>query len=151
MPSQENRSAKDFASTVERATSAGVARSVVRGCPSLSPREVHAEIFKPIFGLPANPREELKLQVAEAEGNRTPLTEVLGHNGFEDRAAHQDGYASSENGSILSVLLSPRITLLSCGSATQSESRPRLGEVARDATNRRSAPLSIMIAAIQAP
>jgi hypothetical protein len=35
------------------------------------------------------------LQVAEAEGNRTPLTEVLGHNGFEDRAAHQDGYASS--------------------------------------------------------
>jgi hypothetical protein len=34
-------------------------------------------------------------RVAEAEGNRTPLTEILGHNGFEDRAAHQDGYASS--------------------------------------------------------
>jgi hypothetical protein len=28
-------------------------------------------------------------QVAEAEGNRTPLTEILGHNGFEDRGGHQ--------------------------------------------------------------
>jgi len=27
--------------------------------------------------------------VAEAEGNRTPLAERLGHNGFEDRGAHQ--------------------------------------------------------------
>ena len=32
--------------------------------------------------------------VAEAERNRTSQTEVLGLNGFEDRAAHQDGYAS---------------------------------------------------------
>ncbi len=67
----------------------------VRYCPWLSPREVHGEIFKPIFGPPVDARKAAYLQVAEAEGNRTPLTEVLGHNGFEDRAAHQDGYASS--------------------------------------------------------
>lgn len=32
--------------------------------------------------------------MAEADGNRTRLAEILGHVGFEDRAAHQDGYAS---------------------------------------------------------
>jgi hypothetical protein len=42
--------------------------------------------------------------IAEAEGNRTPLTEVLGHNGFEDRAAHQDGYASSGSPVMLSSM-----------------------------------------------
>jgi hypothetical protein len=41
--------------------------------------------------------------VAEAEGNRTPLTEVLGHNGVEDRAAHQDGYASSGDAVMIST------------------------------------------------
>ncbi len=33
--------------------------------------------------------------MAEADGNRTRLTEVLGHNGFEDRARHQTRYASA--------------------------------------------------------
>jgi len=33
--------------------------------------------------------------MAETERNRTSQTEILGLNGFEDRAAHQDGYASS--------------------------------------------------------
>jgi len=32
--------------------------------------------------------------MAEADGNRTRLTEFLGHVGFEDRGAHQDAYAS---------------------------------------------------------
>ena len=32
--------------------------------------------------------------MAEADGNRTRLTEVLGHNGFEDRARHQTRNAS---------------------------------------------------------
>ena|GEM_PF-5948812 len=27
--------------------------------------------------------------VAEAEGNRTPLAEILDHDGFEDRGGHQ--------------------------------------------------------------
>jgi len=27
--------------------------------------------------------------VAEADGNRTRLTEILGHTGFEDREGHQ--------------------------------------------------------------
>ncbi len=31
---------------------------------------------------------------AEADGNRTRQTEILGLVGVEDRAAHQDGYAS---------------------------------------------------------
>jgi hypothetical protein len=34
-------------------------------------------------------------RLAEADGNRTRLTQVLGHVGVEDRAAHQDGYASA--------------------------------------------------------
>jgi len=33
--------------------------------------------------------------MAEADGNRTRLTEMLGHNGFEDRAHHQTRYASA--------------------------------------------------------
>ena len=33
-------------------------------------------------------------RLAEADGNRTRLTEMLGHNGFEDRAHHQTRYAS---------------------------------------------------------
>ena len=32
--------------------------------------------------------------MAEAEGNRTPLRRDPPHNGFEDRAGHQAGYAS---------------------------------------------------------
>jgi hypothetical protein len=32
--------------------------------------------------------------MAEADGNRTRLAEMLGHNGFEDRAHHQTRYAS---------------------------------------------------------
>ena len=28
-------------------------------------------------------------ELAEAEGNRTPLTEILGHDGVEDRGGHQ--------------------------------------------------------------
>jgi hypothetical protein len=36
-------------------------------------------------------------QVAEAERNRTSQAEILDFNGFEDRAAHQDGYASSNS------------------------------------------------------
>ena len=67
----------------------------VRCCPSLSPGEVHGASFWPFPGRQRQVPETANLQVAEAEGNRTPLTEVLGHNGFEDRAAHQDGYASS--------------------------------------------------------
>lgn len=43
--------------------------------------------------------------LAEAERNRTSQTEVLGLNGFEDRAAHQDGYASSTCTLTLSALL----------------------------------------------
>src|SRR5689334_3796779 len=35
--------------------------------------------------------------LAEADGNRTHQTEVLGLNGFEDRAAHQDEYASDRD------------------------------------------------------
>ena len=35
--------------------------------------------------------------MAEADGNRTRLAEVLGHNGFEDRARHQTRYASGCN------------------------------------------------------
>ena len=46
----------------------------------------------------------LETTQAEAEGNRTPLTEILGHNGFEDRAAHQDGYASSGSPVMLSSM-----------------------------------------------
>ncbi|MDX6307236.1 MAG: hypothetical protein QOI06_282 [Nocardioidaceae bacterium] len=37
------------------------------------------------------------LRVAEADGNRTRLTEMLGHNGFEDRAHHQTRYASVDS------------------------------------------------------
>ncbi len=37
------------------------------------------------------PREWL----AEADGNRTRQTELLGLTGFEDRGAHQDTYASA--------------------------------------------------------
>ena len=33
-------------------------------------------------------------RLAEADGNRTRQTEVLGLTGFEDRGAHQDTYAS---------------------------------------------------------
>jgi selenide, water dikinase len=33
--------------------------------------------------------------MAEADGNRTRLAEMLGHNGFEDRARHQTRYASA--------------------------------------------------------
>lgn len=32
--------------------------------------------------------------MAEADGNRTRHTELLGITGFEDRGAHQDTYAS---------------------------------------------------------
>jgi hypothetical protein len=35
------------------------------------------------------------MTLAEADGNRTRLTEMLGHNGFEDRAHHQTRYAST--------------------------------------------------------
>ena len=35
------------------------------------------------------------MAVAEADGNRTRLAEMLGHNGFEDRAHHQTRYASA--------------------------------------------------------
>ena len=34
--------------------------------------------------------------VAEADGNRTRQTEMLGLTGFEDRGAHQDADASTE-------------------------------------------------------
>ena len=34
---------------------------------------------------------------AEADGNRTRLTEVLGHHGVEDRARHQTRYASTDH------------------------------------------------------
>ena len=33
--------------------------------------------------------------LAEADGNRTRQTEMLGLTGFEDRGAHQDTYASA--------------------------------------------------------
>ena len=33
--------------------------------------------------------------MAEADGNRTRLTEMLGHYGFEDRARHQTRNASA--------------------------------------------------------
>jgi hypothetical protein len=46
----------------------------------------------------------LETSQAEAEGNRTPQAEILGFNGFEDRTAHQDGYASSANdGSLIAA------------------------------------------------
>jgi hypothetical protein len=35
--------------------------------------------------------------VAEADGNRTRQTEILGLTGFEDRGAHQDSDASTKN------------------------------------------------------
>ena len=35
--------------------------------------------------------------VAEADGNRTRQTEILGLTGFEDRGAHQDSDASVKN------------------------------------------------------
>jgi hypothetical protein len=35
--------------------------------------------------------------LAEADGNRTRLTEMLGHYGFEDRARHQTRNASASN------------------------------------------------------
>jgi hypothetical protein len=35
------------------------------------------------------------MTAAEADGNRTRLTEMLGHNGFEDRAHHQTRNAST--------------------------------------------------------
>lgn len=35
--------------------------------------------------------------VAEADGNRTRQTEMLGLTGFEDRGAHQDSDASVQN------------------------------------------------------
>jgi hypothetical protein len=34
-------------------------------------------------------------ELAEADGNRTRLTEMLGHYGFEDRARHQTRNAST--------------------------------------------------------
>jgi hypothetical protein len=34
--------------------------------------------------------------LAEADGNRTRLTGMPGHNGFEDRARHQTRYASTD-------------------------------------------------------
>ena len=34
------------------------------------------------------------VKLAEADGNRTRLTEMLGHYGFEDRARHQTRNAS---------------------------------------------------------
>jgi hypothetical protein len=33
--------------------------------------------------------QNAKALVAEADGNRTRLTEILGHTGFEDREGHQ--------------------------------------------------------------
>ena len=36
-------------------------------------------------------------RLAEADGNRTRLTEMLGHYGFEDRARHQTRYASADH------------------------------------------------------
>jgi hypothetical protein len=84
---QQNSSSnkKTCSASLSRALHTATHRRVVRGCPWLSPREVHAEIFKPIFGQPTRTPKHAYLQVAEAEGNRTPLTEVLGHNGFEAR------------------------------------------------------------------
>ena len=35
--------------------------------------------------------------MAEADGNRTRLTEMLGHYGFEDRARHQTRNASADH------------------------------------------------------
>src|SRR5699024_1872883 len=37
------------------------------------------------------------LSVAEADGNRTRLAELLDHNGFEDRARHPTRYASASS------------------------------------------------------
>jgi len=42
------------------------------------------------------------MAVAEADGNRTRLTEMLGYYGFEDRARHLTRYASiSGNGQMV--------------------------------------------------
>jgi len=52
----------------------------------LNPGSISAdEVFgtHTIFGQPTRAPKHAYLQVAEAEGNRTPVTEVLGHNGFE--------------------------------------------------------------------
>ena len=48
---------------------------------------------------PPGPQRQgtVNVQVAEAERNRTSQAEILDFNGFEDRAAHQDGYASAAN------------------------------------------------------
>ena len=48
--------------------------------------------------------------MAEADGNRTRLTEMLGHNGFEDRAHHQTRYASG-------VSLDGRSSAANCGNS----------------------------------
>ena len=53
--------------------------------------------------------------MAEADGNRTRLTELLGHVGFEDRGAHQDAYAS------------PRPPLGAVRSSFIAGAHPRLG------------------------
>ena len=50
--------------------------------------------------------------MAEADGNRTRLTEMLGHNGFEDRAHHQTRYASE-------VSLDGRSLPADCGNSAQ--------------------------------
>jgi hypothetical protein len=41
-------------------------------------------------------RAERKPLVAEADGNRTRLSRVAAHTGFEDRGAHQDPDASKQ-------------------------------------------------------
>lgn len=49
--------------------------------------------------------------MAEADGNRTRQTELLGLTGFEDRGAHQDTYASGSE--CITALGRPRSSLLS--------------------------------------
>jgi hypothetical protein len=95
------------------------------------------------------------LQVAEAEGNRTPLTEVLGHNGFEDRAAHQDGYASSGS----PVMIPSKATAAESSSELQCYLRLRPTTIGSVRVSRPPLivtaqvifDLSAMIAAIQRP
>src|SRR5699024_12765771 len=47
-----------------------------------------------VAGGPASATEPVRM--AEADGNRTRQTEMLGLTGFEDRGAHQDADASTE-------------------------------------------------------
>jgi selenide, water dikinase len=60
------------------------------------------------------------IHLAEADGNRTHLARRADHNGFEDRGAHQDAYASTTHAIGSSARLRRAV-------GTMAPRRPRLG------------------------